>query len=401
MAISLRSRSLLRGILSLRVAEPLLLYSIELPVQRAMATDLEGNVVWYLPLHERSLTRMVPGGRFLTLTGGVTEQNSRLQSLSEIDLAGDTVRETNIERVADQLRERGIQSFCKPNGQQCVGGFHHDAIRLSNGHTIVIASLERMFPEGGQGSKEPVDIAGALVLDLDEDFQVSWMWNAFDHLDIKRAALGDEKCRGPVGGGGCAPVFLATAANDWLHANALSYTRADGNLLLSLPEQDWVVKLDYRDGKGTGKLLWRLGKDGDFALKATGKYPWFSYQHDVAFEPPGSDSLVLLDNGQRRQKEDPKAHTRGQVWQIDEKSRTATLMTSADLDVYSPFVGSAQRLSNGDLHFTTGVIPEDTSVVGRSFETTADGNVVYALQIWGAVMYRSNRIADLYTPPNR
>ena len=60
---------------SLRVAEPLLLYSIELPVQRAMATDLEGNVVWYLPLHERSLTRMVPGGRFLTLTGGVTEQS--------------------------------------------------------------------------------------------------------------------------------------------------------------------------------------------------------------------------------------------------------------------------------------------------------------------------------------
>ena len=76
-------------------------------------------------------------------------------------------------------------------------------------------------------------------------------------------------------------------------------------------------------------------------------------------------------------------------------------MTSADLNVYSPFVGSAQRLSNGDLHFTTGVIPEDTSVVGRSFETTADGNVIYALQIWGAVMYRSNRIADLYTAPNR
>jgi arylsulfate sulfotransferase len=210
--------------------EPFLIYSIERPNQRPTATDLNGNLVWYLPLNERSLTRMLPGGRFLVLSGGVNEQNSRLQVLSEVDLAGNTIRETNIGRIAEQLEDRGIHSVCKPNGNQCIPGFHHDAIRLPNGHTIVIASLERMLPDGAQGSQDPIDVIGVLLLDLDEDLQLKWHWNAFDHLDVSRSALGDEKCNGPVGGGGCSPVFLSPVANDWQHGNAVSYSRADGNL---------------------------------------------------------------------------------------------------------------------------------------------------------------------------
>jgi arylsulfate sulfotransferase len=381
--------------------EQLLIYAVELPTQRALATDLEGKLVWYLPLYEKSLTRMLSGGRFLVFGGGENEENSRMQVLSEVDLAGNTIRETNIARVAEQLEEHGIQSVCKPNGQQCVCGFHHDAIRLPNGHTVAIASLERMFPAGGQSSKDPVDILGVLLLDLDKDLQVNWFWNAFDHLDIKRAALEDEKCRGTMGGGGCPPVFLTPVANDWLHGNSVAYSRADGNLLLSLPEQDWVVKIDYRDGKGTGKILWRLGDEGDLAVQSSDAHPWFSYQHDGGFEPSGSDTLILLDNGPRHKKKDPKANTRGQVWKIDEKARTATLLVNADLGVYSPFVGSAQRLSNGNLHFTTGAIVEDTSLAGRSLETTPDGKLIYALEMTVALVYRSNRIVDLYTPPDR
>ncbi|MGC4054958.1 MAG: hypothetical protein QM757_39455 [Paludibaculum sp.] len=58
-------------------AEQFLVYSIELPVQRPIATDLSGNLVWYLPLDDRSLTRMLPGGRFLVFNGGINEENSR------------------------------------------------------------------------------------------------------------------------------------------------------------------------------------------------------------------------------------------------------------------------------------------------------------------------------------
>ncbi len=381
--------------------EPFLIYSVEMPNQRPMATDLNGNLIWYLPLHERSLTRMLSGGRFLVLSGGISDQLSRLQVLSEVDLAGNTIRETNIARIAEQLEQRGIHSVCKPNGHECVPGFHHDAIRLPNGHTVAIASVERMIPSGAQGSEDPTDVIGVLLLDLDENFQLTWFWNAFDHLDVSRAALGDEKCNGPVGGGGCPPVFLAPAANDWLHGNALAYSRSDGNLTLSLPEQDWMIKIDYQNGKGTGKVLWRLGEGGDFKTGSEDKSPWFSYQHDGGFEPPGSNTLLLLDNGQRRKKKDPAAHTRGQWWKLDEKAHTATLIMNSDLGVYSPWVGSAQRLSNGNFHFTAGAMLQDVSWAARSIEITPAGKVIYALDTAGTLLYRSNRIADLYTPPSR
>ncbi|HVP00267.1 MAG TPA: aryl-sulfate sulfotransferase [Bryobacteraceae bacterium] len=382
-------------------SEPFLIYSVETPNQRPTATDLNGNLVWYLPSHERSLTRMLSGGRFLVLSGGLNEHNSRLQVLSEVDLAGNTIRETNIMRIAEQLEDRGIHSVCKPNGHQCIPGFHHEAIRLPNGHTIVIASLERMLPDGAQGSEDPIDVISVLLLDLDEDLQLKWYWNAFDHLDVSRSALSDEKCNGPVGGGGCSPVFLAPVANDWLHGNAVSYSRADGNLTLSLPEQDWVIKIDYQDGKGSGKVVWRLGEGGDLKLISSEKFPWFSYEHDAGFEPPGSDVLLLLDNGPRHKKKDPEAHTRGQYWKIDEKARTATLVMNADLGVYSPFVGSAQRLSNGNFHFNTGAVMKDASFGARSIEITPEGKIVYSLETTGALVYRSNRIPDLYTPPVR
>ena len=382
-------------------SEPFLVYSIEVPRSRPMATDIEGNLVWYLPEHDLSLTRMLAGGRFLVFSGGVNDENSRNQVLQEVDLAGNVIRETSIDQVARQLERYGIQSVCKPNGHECVPGFHHEAIRLPNGHTVAIASLERIFTQGGQGSTDPIDIIGALLLDLDEDFQVQWIWNSFDHLDVKRAALGDDKCKGPVGGGGCSAIFLTPSANDWLHANALAYSRPDGNLVLSLPEQDWVIKIDYSNGKGSGKVLWRLGEGGDLKTDSKDAYPWFSYEHDPGFEPAGSDTLLLLDNGPRHKKKDAKANTRGQLWKIDETARTATLVMSTDLGVFSPFVGSAQRLSNGNYHFATGAVLVDTMIAGRSIEVTPKGELVHVLEITGALMYRSNRVADLYTPPNR
>ena len=159
---------------------------------------------------------------------------------------------------------------------------------------------KRYFTKGGQGSEDPIDIVGGILVDLDENFQVKWFWNSFDHLDMKRAALGDEKCRGTAG----RRWLLTRISRACQRMTGCMRTRSptagkDGNLVVSLPEQDWVIKIDYRDGKGNGKVLWRLGKDGDFKTEAKDAYPWFSYQHDAAFEPAGSDTIMLLDNGQR------------------------------------------------------------------------------------------------------
>lgn len=388
---------------------------------RPTAVDLQGRVVWYVNTRDQALVRMLPGGRFLTLSPGGSSRNGRVQTLTEFDLAGNVVRQTNMAVVAEQIEKRlGIKSICKPNGGLCVAGFHHDAIRLPNGHTVAIGSIERMFPEGAQGSDDPIDIMGTLLVDLDENLDVSWLWNAFDHLEVSRKALGDEKCRGKGGGLACAPVYLGEVANDWLHGNAVSYSHKDGNLLVSLPEQDWVIKVDYKDGKGSGKVLWRLGEGGDLKSDTNDKLTWFSYQHDAAFEPAGSDTLVLFDNGHRRQKKEEKkddkdagkqdkdksaagtekpeekAHSRGQVWKIDEQARTATLLVNADMGGYAPYMGSAQRLSNGNFHFTASTIRNNAMTNARSVEITAAGTIVYTLETMPA--YRSYRVPDLYTP---
>ncbi len=383
------------------VSEPVVIQSVASAggARRPFAADLEGNVIWYLRTPE-FLTRVLPGGRFLVLPDGANSANDmrRLQILRELDLLGNTLRETNVSRIAEQLESRGIRSECRKGGTECVSGLHHEALRLPNGHTLVIAGLERMFPAGTQGSKEPVDILGDLVIDLDEEFQVTAVWNAFDHMDLGRASLQNAKCRGGAGTGGCPPIFLASEANGWLHSNGLNYIPATGDFLISMPEQNWVLKIDWKNGKGSGKILWKLGEGGDFVAKTSDPRPWFSYQHDPGFEPVGSDLVSVFDNGQVRRRTDPMANSRGQVWRLDEQARTATLVHNADLGVYSAAVGSAQSLKNGGYTFEVGFI-NPPSVYSRAVETSADGKVVYALQVEGVVVYRTFRVTDMYSAP--
>jgi len=384
-----------------RSPDQLLVSSIALGPYHNQATDLEGNVVWTMSSSPTFLTRILPGGRFLVLAEAANSQNDikRWQAVRELDLLGNTLRETNASRLAEQLASRGIRSKCMMDGEQCVSGFHHEAMRLPNGHTLVIAGLERVFPDGAQESKDPVDVLGDLVIDLDPDFQVSWVWNSFDHMDVTRKSLGGGKCRLGPGIAGCPSIFLASTANGWLHCNSLYYIPGKGDFLISVPEQDWVVKIDYKDGKGTGKVLWRLGLDGDFKVKSDDPYPWFSFQHDVGFDPPGSNRLLVFDDGARRKKKLEKSNNRGQVWELDEQAMTATLVVNADLGVYSSAVGSAQSLSGGGFSFESGMVDPQLSIFSRATEVGADGKIVYAQQTDGAGTYRSFRVPDLYTAP--
>jgi hypothetical protein len=90
---------------------------------------------------------------------------------------------------------------------------------------------------------------------------------------------------------------------DWTHANAIIYSD-DGNLLISMRHQNWVIKVDYGNGVGTGNILWRLGQQGDFVLNGgTDPTDWFYAQHAPSFtttNTSGKFSLVLFDNGDDR-----------------------------------------------------------------------------------------------------
>jgi hypothetical protein len=300
------------------------------------------------------------------------------QVLREIDLAGATVRETNIPRINEQLVARG---------KTPVLGFSHEAVRLPNDHTLVLAYDERILTDVQDPG--PVDVLGDMIIDLDENLQVVWSWSTFDQLDTRRTAPLGEQCSLLIIG--CPPLQLAARANDWTHANSISYLPADGNLLLSMRNQDWVIKIDYANG--TGAVLWRLGRDGDFTIESDDPYAWFTHQHDVQYE---GGQLTVFDNGNTRCNSGRVGcNSRGQALRIDEQARVATLELNADLGRYAEAFGSAQKLANGNFHFTVGT--QDTGLMGQSIETLPDGGKAYVLQT-NAVMYRSFRMLSLYMP---
>ncbi len=379
--------------------------------QFPMAVDLSGQPVWYYQDPARQgllLTRPVTGGTVLLIVNGVnsdaTSTSKAQQILREIDLAGNTIRETNATRVAEQVAAMsGIQSNCHLGGTDClVGAFHHEALRLANGHTLVLSDEEKIFTDGTQGSSttNPVDVIGDIILDLDANFQVAWYWRAFDHLNVQRSAVLGETC-GTGNGGGCPPLFLTSGTgHDWLHGNCLYYTSADGSILFSMRHQDWIVKIDYANGSGTGNVLWTLGLGGDFTMNnPTGDaYPWFSHQHDPGFVQNGTTTLALFDNGNTRVASQG-GNSRGYVLTVDQVNKVVTPVLLADLGFYSMALGTAEPLTNGDYHFEAGIGP--TPTYSEAIEVTPSGSLGFVMETALVDCYRSFRLASLYLPPEK
>ncbi len=151
---------------------------------------------------------------------------------------------------------------------------------------------------------------------------------------------------------------------DWTHTNAIVYTPDDHNILVSMRHQNWVVKVDYNDGAGTGNIVWRLGYQGNFTLQG-GSSPqdWQYAQHAPSIVGPtsaGIFSLTLMDNGDDRTMSDGNlcgtgseapCYTTIPLFTINENTMTRNHMLphqQLDPSLYSYFGGNAEVLSNGD-----------------------------------------------------
>ena len=195
-----------------------------------------------------------------------------------------------------------------------------------------------------------------------------------------------------------------------MHSNSVQLT-ADGNILLSERSQDWVLKINYKNGQGDGSVLWKMGPYGDFTITNPPQnpcgdpnvYPWFTHQHDAAFQIQNGalEVFTTFDDGNLRVQQCGGGHSRGVVFYISESTHTVRIQTLADLGAYSQALGSAQLLISPPnsvyASFGNGLL-ELPNYASQVTEIDAvSGAIVYQLQA-GWWSYRTYRQQDLYTP---
>lgn len=371
------------------------------------ATDLNENVVWYLtggaPYTSGYLTSPVSGGTFLgieddpansaAICKGASFKNcGDHQFLREYDMAGNEVRQTSWAIMNDEINALPARRGRPPVRLNYIS---HEGIRLPNGYTATLATNEQV-KHLTSGIK---DMFGDTVIVLNTHFQAVWAWDAFDYLDVNRMTIPALCVQGTQA---CPQQYFQkqpngqpyTQAIDWTHANAISYDSSDGNLVVSVRHQSWAIKVAYQNGTGDGHIIWKLGYGGSFALP--GGYPetdWFSCQHDVEVQPNGI--ITLFDNNNPSSvTHQPGDTAHGQAWKLDTTNMVATPIVNIDLGVVSLAVGSSALLSNGNYEWEAGFINNSEA---QTFEYTPSGTLVYKEQT-DAVIYRSFRMQDLYTP---
>jgi arylsulfate sulfotransferase len=343
----------------------------------AAAVDLQGNVVWYYDFPQSEgigpePIKLLSNGHMLVVLGGINPVPANV--IQEVDLAGNIYRQLSVNQLNRRLADAGSKIV--------VQTIHHDILPLANGHTIVLANTEKSFTTIGN---TPF-VLGDVLIDLDQNWNPVWTWNTFDHLDVNRHPMNFP---------------------DWTHSNAVLYTD-DGDLLLSMRHQNWIIKIDYNNGQGTGNILWKLGQGGDFALTNGTDIDWFYAQHYPLIISPNSSGtfqLALWDNGNDRIVDSSgdlcgapgqiACYSRPAIYQVDEATKTATLVWQDNLSIFTPWGGSVESLANGDFEFDANSYAGVMATVFEVTQTTP-AQPVWQLQINGQAAYRAFRIPSLY-----
>jgi arylsulfate sulfotransferase len=355
-----------------------------------LATDLQGNTIWtYTPVVTPGAPLVYPAkllanGDVLMYiapnsfpTGG-----AGINVMREIDLAGTTVRELTMANLQAAMTHAG---FMIP-----LNDFTHDFVPLPNGHVLIMANTSKAFTNL-TGYPGVTNVVGDVVIDLDANWNPVWVWNELDHFDVNRHPW-------------------TAMFPDWTHSNSLDYSKDDGDFIVSMRHQNWVAKVDYNNGAGTGDVLWKLGEQGDFTLKGgTDPTDWFYAQHDVTYSSAnttGVYSLTVMDNGDDRVF--PAGVTCGsagapaclyttiQELQLDESAMTATFQFHQVLPtpLYSYFAGNVEVLANGNIEYMLSGVTTGSEI----YEVTPGSmpQTVWEMSFPGSQGYRGYRLPSFY-----
>ncbi len=345
-----------------------------------LVTDIAGNVIWYYVLPPSYFPfpfKLLPNGHILVIQADPSFAGGS-SSLVEIDLAGNLVRQLDIPTLSQRVAAKG---FSLPY----LGNFHHDFAALPNGHIIALVNRQATVTR----TTGPATIVGDALVDLDENWEPVWVWDSTKHLDVNRVVLDPT---------------------DWTHGNAVVYTPDDGNLLFSMRNQSWIIKVDYKDGNGTGDVLWRSGYQGDFAIAGNNPADWHYGQHDptiVGTASAGNFLLGVYDNGNNRVMDSsgtlcgesgtPPCYTRGVIYAMNEIDKVASVAWEDNFSpIYTSFIGSIQALPNDDVEIDLGAysLNPDAAQV-REVTQTNPPQLVWQMDT-NHIVYRGLRMPSLY-----
>lgn len=371
---------------------------------QAFATDLQGNVIWSYTYSGSNRDyiqgiQLLPNGNFLLVISYLSSLSPSsggslpgvLNEIREVDLAGNTVEDLTMSTLNQKLAAAGfLDSDGNPYQLQ---SFHHWVLALPDGHWVLLTSTTKDF-NNLPGYPGTTPVLGDVLVDVDQNLNPDWVWSAFDHLDVNRHPMNFP---------------------DWTHSNDLLYSADDHNLLLSIRHQNWIIKIDFNNGQGSGNVLWRLGYQGDFQLLNSAGQPdnnpadWFYAQHGMGFFTPnttGIFKLGLMDNGNDRvfstgqmlckpNATAAQCYSTVPLLEINENDRTATMVSNyaPGQSYYSFFGGNVEQLANGDMHIDF-CAPASGSIV-QELDPTGT-NVVWQGTTPGANQFRVDRLPSLY-----
>jgi hypothetical protein len=308
---------------------------VNLPDGKTYAIDVNGKFakVWTSPVADTTLgyTRPLDNGNLLAFVG----HNAGLSQAVEFTQAG---------AIAWQYTDAADRTF------------HHDLTRLANGNTLIVCSRVVHYPN--ISDKALIDDC---LVEVDPSDNIVFAWEAADHFD--EFNLSDT-----------AKAIIAATGGDWGHMNSAEEIPSNdyndprfkqGNIIVSFRNLNIIVIVDPT----TGSIVW---KSDNVTIG----------QHDVTMIKKGlsgAGNLLIFDNGFSDIANNP-GPIPGRFY-----SRAAE-MNPLDLSIvneynegmsglplwwfFSPFVGSAQRLPNGNT-----LIDEGSD--GRIFEVTPNGKIVW------------------------
>jgi arylsulfate sulfotransferase len=370
---------------------------IPLGVIQLFATDLQGNVIWSY-LYQGSTVdliqgvQLLPNGDILMLISYLSSVSPKttvglVNDLREIDLAGNTVRDISMDSLNQKLASSNLRDA---NGNVYkLRSFHHGVLQLPNGHWAVLATNVRDY-SNLPGYPGTTAVIGDAIVDIDQNGNPDWVWNTFDHLDINRHPMNFP---------------------DWTHSNDILYSSDDHNLLLSMRHQNWIIKINFLDGQGSGDVMWRLGEGGDFKLVgATDPTDWFYAQHGFSYFSPNTTGVFrigLMDNGNDRifptgqvqckplAPPNPGCYSTVPVLELNETNMTATMISHyvPPPAYFSFFGGNAELLPNGDIHANFAAAASGT--ITQELDSQAK-QVVWQGTTPGADQFRTYRWPSLY-----